>query len=186
MIKRTAIIVMLAITAPGFIGIATAQDHSGTTPQLSAQERALLQKLRQKQRQLQQIQAATFNANPELRHQAHQFLKIKRQAIEAQGYDIEATREHVKRLTEKLKRGGLNKEQRKTVLQALLAERRAFEKARAAAIQQPKVQKAAAKLAQATRAAMKAQSDKTEALLQAEQRLREQLRQLNKQSSSGS
>lgn len=70
------------------------------------------------------------------------------------------------------------------MLQAIQAEHRLFKKARAAALQQPKIQEAAAKLEQATRAAMKAQNNKTEALLQAVQRLRQQLRRLHRQSSA--
>lgn len=68
MIKQTAFILILAVAVLGLTGIATAQDRTGTTSQQQLQKRKLLQKLRKKQRELQQIHAATFNANPDLRN----------------------------------------------------------------------------------------------------------------------
>lgn len=176
MLKRTATLLMLAIAALTFSGIATAQTSPNATTQQQQQVRQLAQKLRQKAAKLQKIHSKTLEANPDLRQQQKAYSEMIRQAIKEQGYDLKAGQERVKNMAKKLKSGELSKEERKAVMQDFAAERKSLNKARAAAMQQPEIRKAGKQLQQDTLAAMKAYSDQTEDLIQSMKQIRQQLR----------
>lgn len=181
MIKKTATVLMLAIAALGFSGIAAAQNNAEAATQQQPtqqqqQARQLLQKLRQKTVKLQKIHAQTLKNNPELQQQQQELMSMVQDAIEAQGYDIEAGKERVKNMTQKLQSGDLSKEERKALMQDFAAERRSLAKARAAALQQPEIQEASKQLQQDTLAAMKAENENVETLMQEMQQLRQKLR----------
>lgn len=175
MIKQLSTVLMLALAALCFAGVASAQDDGGATAQ-QQQTRQLMQEYRQKAARLQEIHAQTIQSNPELAAQQDEFVAMVRAAVEEQGYDIEAGQERVQALAAKLKSGELSQEERQAVMQDFAAERRALQQARAAALQQPEIQQAGKQLQQDTLAAMKAQSDETGALMNDLRRLREQLR----------
>lgn len=178
MIKQTAITAMLAIAALGFSGLAVSQNGTGTASAQQQQAQQLIQKLRQKATKLRQIHAETLKANPDLRQQQKEFRAMVRAEIEDQGYDIKAGNERVASMADKLQSGNLSKAERRAILKDYAAERRALSQAKAAALQQPKIRKAGKQLQQATLAAMKAHSDRVEALLQDMKRIRKKLRSL--------
>lgn len=179
MIKRIVIMLTLAITAAGFAGVAAAQN--GDTAARPQQARELIQQYRQKAAKLQRIRAETLNANPELREQHKAFVAMVREAIEDQGYDIEAGRQRVQSMAAKLRSGDLSEAERKAVIQDFTAERRALGKARAAALQQPEVRAAGRQLQQQTLAAMKAHNPNVDNLIQDMKRLRRQIRAIMQQ-----
>lgn len=176
MIKQTVTMLLIAIAALGFTSVATAQDSAGTATAAQQQARQLMQQYRQKAAKLQQIHAETLKSNPDLQAQQQAFVNMVRDAVQAQGYDIEAGRERVKSMAEKLQSGELSDEERKAVMQDFAAERRALGQARAAALQQPEVQEAGKQLQDDTLAAMKAQNPEVEQLIADMKQLREQLR----------
>lgn len=175
MFKQTAISLMLVITTLGFSGIAAAQGNVDTTSQQQTHVHQLVQKLRQNVIKLQEIHAATLKGNPALRKLQQAFVALVRHAIRKKGYDIEASRQRVKSLAKKLESGDLSKKERETLMQEFVAERRSLSKARAVALQQPRIRKASEQLQRTTLAAMKAHSDKVEDLLQDMMRLRQKL-----------
>lgn len=175
MIKQISTILMLALAALCFTGVASAQDNEGATAQ-QQQARQLMQEYRQKAARLQAIHAQTIKANPDLAQQQAEFMTMVRGAVEDNGYDIEKGQERVQALAAKLKGGDLSQEERQAVMQDFAAERRALQQARAAALQQPEVQAAGEQLQKDTLAAMKAQSDETGPLMEDMRALRAKLR----------
>lgn len=174
MMKQFATVLIIAVAAFGFTSIASAQDNSAATTQNDV--RSLIQKLRQKTAKLQQIHAQTLKSNSDLRDQQKQFATVLRQAIEDQGYDIEAGSKRVKGMAQKLQSGDLSESERQAVIQDITAERQSLRKARAAALQQPEVQTAGKALQKNTIAAMKEQNPDVEQLIQDMKNLRNQLR----------
>lgn len=177
MLKRIAIITMLTVATVGFSSVAASAQNATNNATATQQEvRSLIQKLRQKTAKLQQIRKQALKNNPDLREQQKQFSNLVQQAITEQGYDIEAGRAHYKKLTQKLKSGDLSKQERKSVMQDIAAERQSLRTARAAALQQPAVQKAGKALQKSTLAAMKKQNPEVEQLIQDMNELRSKLR----------
>lgn len=175
MIKQITTVLMLALAAVCFTGVASAQDDGGATAQ-QQETRQLMQEYQQKAARLQEIHAQTIKANPDLAAQQDEFVAMVRAAVEDQGYDIEAGQERVQALAAKLQSGELSQEERQAVMQDFAAERRALQEARTAALQQPEIQEAGKQLQQDTLAAMQAQNNETEALMNDMRALRERLR----------
>lgn len=175
MIKQTVTMLMIAIAALGFTGIAAAQDSGNTATAAQQEARQLMQQYRQKAAKLQQIHTETLQSNPDLQAQQEAFVAMVKDAVTDQGYDIEAGRERVQSMAEKLQSGQLGDEERKAVMQDFAAERRALGQARAAALQQPEVREAGQQLQDDTLTAMKAQNPEVEQLIADMKRLRQQL-----------
>lgn len=178
MIKRIATVVMLATATVGFTACAVAQDapRAAQSTQQQQQTQKLVQQLRQKTVKLRHIRAETLKSNPSLRREQQAFVAKVKKAIKNQGYDLKAGRQRIQNLTSKLNSGNLSKAKRQSVMQALRAERTAFAKARAAALQQPGIQKAAKQLQHDVLVAMMADNDRVVALIQEIKALRKQLR----------
>lgn len=175
MIKKTATIVMLAVAAIGFTGMASAQDNAPAATQQQQQTQKLVQQLRQKATKLRQIHDETLQANPDLQKQQEQFVAMVKQGIKDQGYDIDAGQKRVEGMTKKLKNDDLSQDERKSVMQDFMAERQSLTQARTAALQQPEIKQAGEKLQQDTIDAMKADDDDVEGLMQDMEDLRGQL-----------
>jgi chromosome segregation ATPase len=179
MLKRATTILLLAMVAVAFSGIAAAQDngpsksHGSTTQQKTQQ---MMQQYRQKAMQLQQIHQKTMANNPQLTTEQNQFKKQVRQAIAKQGYDIDKGQKRLQTLAQKLQSGKLKAGERKATIKEFQAERQRLIKARDAALKQPKIQKSGKQLEQHTITAMKKQDGRTGPLLNDMQMLRHRLR----------
>lgn len=176
MIKYTACIAIVAIAAVSCTGVASAQGGAGTHQQRPVL--TLIKQLRQHGAELKQIRKEVLEDNPELRKQRQAFADMVREVVKAQGYNVEVSRARAQKMAKKLKSGQLSRQERKEVLRKLMAERQAWAKARAAAVQEPKVREAGRQLRQNMIAAMKASSDRVAVLLQEMKRLQQRLRAL--------
>lgn len=181
MLKRTAAILLLAITALGFAGTALAQDDaaSSTQPAASAAQQqvpALIKELRQKSAKLQQIHAQTLQGDNDLQAQQDEFVTAVRKAIKANGYDLAAGQERVKAMTDKLQNNDLSADDQQAIKQKIAGEQQALGKARTAALQQPDITKAGQSLEEATITAMKKQDPDVQTLIDDLDSLRQQLR----------
>lgn len=174
MIRTIITALVIAMTVLGFGHAAVAQDNGTAAGQTEL--RSLIQKVRQKTMKLQRIHAEVLKSSPELRRQQEQFIALLHQTIKDQGYDIEAGRERVSDLAQKLKSGDLSDSERRNVKQNIAAERQSLRQARVAALRQPEVREAARALQEATLTAMKAENPQVGQLIEELNRLRQQLR----------
>ncbi|HET7314896.1 hypothetical protein [Salinisphaera sp.] len=173
MIKRVCTLCALAVAALSFTGMAVAADDS--SGQNDTQQ--LMKTYRSDAQQLKQIHDKTIQNNPQLAKEQQQFQDQVKNAIEEQGYDIQAGQKHMQSIAKKLQSGDLSDEQRKQVMQDFQDERQKMVKARNAALSQPDIQKSGKQLEQDTIEAMKKQDSKTTQLIAEMKNVRGKLQQ---------
>ncbi|MGA7296873.1 MAG: hypothetical protein WBW92_05145 [Rhodanobacteraceae bacterium] len=163
MIKFSRYLLIPALAALALAGPACAQDKAQTGSDNPAQ---LMQTYRQKSQQLHEIQQKTIKNSPKLAAAMKQYQAEVSAAMDAHGYNAEKGGQHMQTLMAKLKsKKKLSKDERKTTIQSLQAERQKMMKARTAAMKDPKVQKDGKALQQDVLAAMKKQDNHTGQLL---------------------
>lgn len=184
MLKKTVSTVLIAAAAVGFTGIAVAQDGAATNgngapaaqSQTQTEMNTLIKQLRQKSATLDTAYKQALEANADLREQQDQFVAMMRQAIQDQGYDLDAGQQRLQDMAKQMKAGDLSDDERTALLQKFTAERQSLNQARTAALQQPEIKQAGQSLQTATVAAMTAQNPEVEQLLQDIAKLRQQIR----------
>lgn len=193
MLKKTVSTVLIAAAAVGFTGIAVAQDgaaaNSNGTPAAQSQTQTemntLIKQLRQKSATLDTAYKQALETNADLREQQDQFVAMMRQAIQDQGYDLDAGQQRLQDMAKQMKTGDLSDDERTALLQKFTTERQSLNQARTAALQQPEIKQAGQSLQTATVAAMTAQNPEVEQLLQDIAKLRQQIRTAAQAASAG-
>jgi len=180
MLKRTSAVLMMAIAAVCFSGMALAQVE-GTGQEQQQKAAQLQQQYQQKAAQLQQIHDETLNSHPELVEQQEEFVDMVREEIKNQGYDIEAGNERTQEMASKLQTEDLSEEERQSIMEDFQQERRKMGEARTAALEQPEIKAAGEQLQQDTLEAMKEDNPEVESLMEEMDELREEMSALMQQ-----
>jgi hypothetical protein len=155
----------LALTGLAFGGVAFAQAPAQTGKSQDNTQQ-LMQSYRQKTQQLQGIQQKAIKNTPKLAAEMKQFRADVNSAMRAHGYDVTKGRKRVEAMASKLKSGKkVSKAERMAAMKSFQAERQKMMKARTAAMQDPKIQKAGKALQSHMIAAMKKQDSHTAQLL---------------------
>jgi hypothetical protein len=163
MMKFSRYLSILALAAFVFGTAAYAQGQPQAGKDSASQ---MMQSYRQKNRQLQGIQQKAIKNTPKLAAEMKQFRADVNSAMRAHGYDVTKGRKRVEAMASKLKSGKkVSKAERMAAMKSFQAERQKMMKARTAAMQDPKIQKAGKALQSHMIAAMKKQDSHTAQLL---------------------
>jgi glyceraldehyde-3-phosphate dehydrogenase/erythrose-4-phosphate dehydrogenase len=163
MMKFSRFLSILAVAALAFGGAAYAQKAPQAGTNNTAQ---LMQSYRQKNRQLRGIQQKAIKNTPKLAAEMKQFQAEVNSSMRAHGYDIAKGRKHMKAMAAKLRTGKkMSNADRMTTMKSMRNERQKMMKARAAVMQDPKIQKDGQALQNHMIAAMKKQDSHTGQLL---------------------
>lgn len=177
--KQVALtLVTAAVLAPS---LALAQtDASQSAAGTSTQMQALIKEFRSTAQQLQQIKQKAIESNPELQAQRKQFREKLKNAMAEAGYNVASNLERLKEISQLLKSGKVSKSKRQKLAQELRRMQRKMLQARKAVLQMPEIQSARQELHQATLAAMRKQSERTEELINHMKELRDKLLAMRK------
>lgn len=170
-ISRSLLIVGLALFAVGGTAYAQAPSQAGQND--AAQ---LIHIYRQKNQQLLDIQSKTLKNDPKLSAEMDHFQAELNTSMRKHGYDAEKSQKRVKAMVAKLRSGAkMSDNERMSTIKSYEAEQRKMMKARAAAMQEPKIQKDRKALTDDMIAAMKKQDSRTGQLIKDVNSLRSQI-----------
>lgn len=163
MMKFPRSLLILALAAFAFGGTAYAQGH----PQASTDNTShLMQSYRQKSAELQGIQEKAIKNTPKLAAEMKHVQAEVKASMLAHGYDTAKGQQRAQAMATKLKSDKkMSKAERMSTMKSFRAERQKMMKARAAAMQDPKIQKDGKALQGDMIAAMKKQDSHTGQLL---------------------
>lgn len=175
-------LVTLVIMAPA---LALAQTSaSSSSAGASKQMQSLIKDFRSTARQLQQIKQKAIQSNPELQARHKQFREKLKNAMAEAGYDVASNLERLKEISKMLKSGKVSKNKRQALAQELRRMQRKMLQARKKVLQMSEVQSARQQLHQATLAAMRKQSERTQELINHMKELRDQLLAMQKRATA--
>jgi hypothetical protein len=168
------VLAALALPAQG----EEAAPSGGLTPAQLQELQQLQQEMQTLGQQLDAIQQAALQANPELQNQQEQYRKKLTNAMQEQGADPEPVLERMGDIQEQLQDEELDKEKRQQLINTYREKDMRLQRARQEAMQNEEVRKAAEDLSEATLTAMREQDPKTEELLQELEQLQQRMQKL--------
>ena len=170
MMKFPRLLSILALAGFAFGGPAFAQGKPQASQDNPAQ---LMQSYQQNTRQLQDIQKKTLQNNPKLSAEMDHFQTEMTTAMRTHGYDVVKGSKRVKAMVAKLRSGKkMSDAERTSIIKTYQADHQKMMQARAAVMQDPKIQKDRKALAEDMISAMKKQDSRTTQLLKNEKALR--------------
>lgn len=175
-------LVTAAILAPGMALAKTnaSQPNAG----VSSQMQSLIKEFRATARQLQQIKQKAIQSNPELQAKHEQFREKLKNAMAEAGYNVASNLKRLKEISKRLKNSKVSKTKRQALAQELRRMQRNMLQARKQVLQMSAIQSARQELHQATLAAMRKQSKRTEELINHMKELRDKLLAMRKRATA--
>jgi uncharacterized membrane protein YdfJ with MMPL/SSD domain len=137
------------------------------------------------QKRLNQIQAETMKAHPELKEKEQAFMDLMMSKMDTSGSTAEEDLAEMKKLEQKLRSSDTPESERKELMSTYQEKAMAFRAAQVEALKDPEVQKAQAELMDATMAAMKEQDPQTEEIMQQLKEKQEEMKQMMQSAGQG-
>lgn len=169
-------VALATVAGLGLPSAAQAQAETAPSAAEQAKVQALAQDYQEVAGKLAAIRQATYEANPELAEQRDEFQALIEERMAENGFDAEDKLERMKEIASQLKAEDVEEAKKQALVQEFQQERQKMLSAQREALAEADIKQAGEKLQQDTLAAMKAQDEQTEALLERLARLRKDLR----------
>ena len=166
----------------GLLTAAIVQAQPPQGPQLSAEQIQQMQALRQQgmqtQQKISQLQQQAMQGNPSLQQQSKELQDMGNVVLKAQGIDVEKTIARLQELKEEFGKQGVTDAQKKTLQQEAMGIQQKLQQAQDAAMADPKIKQAAAKMEKDLIAEMTKLDPTVPEMLKKMESLDQQMRQL--------